>query len=246
MGIDIVGWRNCPLQKRLGQDEFLAKLKLKTYRQAAESLAPNKLDDLQIKIRITGRPDRTMTYRSICEELTEVFEGIPECDSCPISSGRKLGCYHYITYPLDKTFERLIFEFFIEQVQIKNSVCDQIYRDVIAKLPDDGSSWRFPPGEASSGSLTPPPETQRHRFDSHIDSDINSAQILTAIFDSLWDTSRIIAYAIFWDEFIQFTKMCGIGPENSRTLAEVLRLGQFFKLVAVGAIVEGGGVIIDP
>ncbi len=80
MGADIIGWRQCDLQRALGPEGFRGKMKLVAYRAAIErQLPPEAWEQAQITVDVTGRPPRDLRYRQIVDEGEEFLAGIPEC-----------------------------------------------------------------------------------------------------------------------------------------------------------------------
>jgi len=72
MGADIVGWYGCPLQEALGQGKFLLKLKLRSYRRAAEALLRSEgrnLRSVKVRVHLLGQGMREMTLDDIIAAL---------------------------------------------------------------------------------------------------------------------------------------------------------------------------------
>ena len=72
MGADIIGWgwRDCPLQRDLGEEGFLGKLKLRAYKAEVERrVPPERREQLAITVNIMNRPSRDLRYRDICDEV---------------------------------------------------------------------------------------------------------------------------------------------------------------------------------
>lgn len=242
MGIDIIAWKNCPLQEKLGPDEFLAKIKLVSYKRAAEETAPGRLENHKVRIRTTGQPDRILTYPALCTEIQEIVDAVPECAACFLSSGREFGSYHYISYPLDATFERLVFAYFVEQIPVENSICNQIYRDIISVLPREGLPWHTFRGDAVP-RLAELPAPLRQSFDSPQGDYFDSAQILEALFCSISDTAQLVAFGVFWGEFARYAD-ARVSRASSRTLVEALHLEHFFQQAVASALSRGCEILM--
>lgn len=98
MGADYVGLRGCTLQRSLGDQGFLGKLKLRAYKAAIEAQVPaEQRHVVKIQVQITGRETRELDYAGICRDLETFQAGSPECASCPLSAGKPVGCYRYVT-----------------------------------------------------------------------------------------------------------------------------------------------------
>jgi len=202
MGADFIGWRNCPLQAELGPQGFLGKLKLRAYKAVIEERVPqDRWETIEVVVRVTGRSDRQLRYGAICSELQAFEQGIPECATCPLAGGKPLGCYRYVTYPVDAITERLLFEFFVEGVKVPGSIADQLYRDVVSCV-DEESGWYGNRGE--DGALAKLDQPLEHVWASDgEDHHIDSARVMTAAFIPLDETALVVAYALFWVEFFQ-------------------------------------------
>lgn len=252
MGADFIGWRNCPLQQELGAEGFLGKLKLRAYKVVIEERVPaDRWSTIEVVVRVTGRPDRQLSYDTICSELAEHERGIPECARCPLSSGRPLGCYRYVTYPVDAITERLLFEFFTEGLEEPDSIADQLNRDIVSQV-DQQTGWYEHRGpEGTLAELQEPlaylwgDEDEVHRVD--------SAQVLAAMFVSLEDPPLVVAYARFWRDFFDFVeaRLAAATGEaqgaitNSRTLHELRGVASLLAAAVQGAMKEGWTIVVD-
>jgi hypothetical protein len=245
MGADFIGWRECPLQAELGQDGFLGKLKLRAYKAVIEERVPEEQrDGVQIVVRVTGRPDRELSYASICDEL-EVFDlGIPECAMCPLAGGKRIGCYRYVTYPVDAITERLVFEFFAATVEQRDSIADQLYRDIVS-LVDEQAGWYDNRGEEGRLAELDAPLVHSWEADDGKHA-VDSAQVLAALFIPLDQRVLVVAYARFWMELFQYLD-AEHGPEiaRSRTLSELRHVSELLTAALPGALEEGWTVVVD-
>jgi hypothetical protein len=205
MGADYIGWRDCPLQRELGRDGFLGKLKLRAYRSVVESrVPPEKRASLQIRVVVTGREPRDLVYADLLEELAAFEAGIAECATCPLArEGQPLDCYRYVTYPVDETFEQVVFEFFKSQLETPDSICRQIYDDLVCTLAP-GYGWYEPRG-SGHGTLAEREEPLVWSFrDANGEHAVDSAQILACLFISLHSPAMVVAYARFWGELLGY------------------------------------------
>jgi hypothetical protein len=246
MGIDVLAWRDCPLQSELGEEAFAQKLKLRKYKALADQLDPERRDALKITVTTQHGPNAeqrmSLSYRELASLVDEFSQGIPECAKCPLSGGERLGCYEYIEYPISESFETLVFAYFIEQVVLPDSACHQIYRDLIAGNPDAGAEWRENRGGVTS--LTQLPEPLHQRIGPPIDAEIDSAQVLSALFTSLDTAPSLVAYGLFWTQFGQYESSRS-EDGASGTLGEALRAGVLITRSALNSITEATRVLID-
>jgi hypothetical protein len=222
MGADFIGWRDCRLQAGLGPEGFLGKLKLRSYQDVIEERVPeDRWETVSVVVRVTGRPERQLTYGEICKEIEAFGQGIPECATCPLAGGKPLGCYRYVTYPVDAIAERLLFEFFVAGVEVPDSIADQLFRDIVSRV-DEEAGWYGSRGE--DGGLAELEEPLEHTWGSGPDEQrIDSAQMLAALFISLDDLALVVAYARFWLEFFQFVdrKLEGAGVKVDGDVLEI-------------------------
>ncbi|HEY4178071.1 MAG TPA: hypothetical protein VGM90_14590 [Kofleriaceae bacterium] len=202
MGADIIGWRECPLQRSLGQKGFLGKLKMRAYMAAVESQVPEgERENVAVTV-VVNDTERDLTYREIRAEAEQFQAGIPECASCPLSGGRQLGCYKFVKYPVDAGFEEVAFEMFCSQLTTKDSISDQLYRDIVSKQPLD-SAWHTRRGEGRGFARRPQPLT--HTWGGLFSKKkVDSAQLLASLFIPLSVPALIVGYARFWRELVQF------------------------------------------
>lgn len=252
MGADFIGWRNCPLQQQLGAEGFLGKLKLRAYKAVIEERVPqDRWGTVEVVVRVTGRPDRPLSYDTIRTELAELERGIPECAKCPLSSGRPLGCYRYVTYPIDAITERLLFEFFTEGLEEPDSIADQLHRDIVSQV-DQETGWYEHRGK--DGTLAELEEPLAHLWgDEDEVHRIDSAQVLAAMFVSLEDPALVVAYARFWLELFAFVdrRLAAATGEarteiaESRTLHELRSVASLLASAVPGAMKEGWTIVVD-
>ena len=248
MGADIIGWRSCPLQKELGPDGFLAKLKLRAYKSAVESqVPPEKREGVTIQVRINERDTKKLTYREIADGAEAFAKGIPECAACPISARQPLGCYHYINYPVDALAETLLFKFFTQPSQVaqEDSASDQIYQAVVSQVPSSGTGWHTQRG--ANGMLAELPVPLAHTWGGFLKKRrVDSAQLMQALFIKLEGPAQIAAYARFWNEFVDYANALQSSEvAASRTMAQIRALAKMMLLMTAVALTEGGAVLVD-
>jgi hypothetical protein len=203
MGADLIGWRNCELQQPLGESGFLQKLKMKSYLRVIEAQVPEGARENVAITVIVNDTQRELTYPEIREQAETFQRGIPACATCPLAGGEQLGCYHYVTYPVDARFEEVAFEFFTSQLATKDSISDQLYRDVDSKQPAAGTGWHTRRGP--QGSLARRPQPLTHSWGGLFSKKkSDSAQLLQSLFIPLKHPALVVGYARFWRELVAY------------------------------------------
>ena len=203
MGADLIGWRDCELQKPLGESGFLQKLKMKSYLRVIEAQVPEEARENVAVTVVVNDTQRELTYPQIREQAETFQRGIPACATCPLSGGEQLGCYHFVTYPIDARFEEVAFEFFTSQLATKDSISDQIYRDIVSKQPSSGTGWHTRRGP--QGSLARRSQPLTHSWGGLFSKKkVDSAQLLQSLFIPLKHAALIVGYARFWRELVEF------------------------------------------
>lgn len=243
MGIDFVGWKNCQLQEQLGEDGFLDAMKLAALRATAEQQFGPNLAGRVFKLPSAAGGARQLSYEQVVAELGDLAAAAPECADCLNSAGRKRGSYHYVSYPLDEPFERLLFAYFAEQVADRKSPCGQIYEAVIADLPRAGTPWHDLRGPTASPRLAELPEPLRHDSGTPGLGYLDSAQIMAALFRSVEDTGQLSAYSLFWSGFAEYGRRQQ-PPAQSKTLIETGGLEHLYQLAALDSMTTGGEVLV--
>lgn len=203
MGADLIGWRNCELQQPLGESGFLQKLKMKSYLRVIEAQVPPEARENVAVTVVVNDTQRELTYREIREQAETFQRGIPACATCPLAGGEQLGCYHYVTYPVDARFEEVAFEFFTSQLATKDSIADQLYRDIVSKQPASGTGWHTRRGP--QGALARRPQPLTHAWGGLFSKKkVDSAQLLQSLFIPLKHPALVVGYARFWRELVAF------------------------------------------
>lgn len=198
MGADYIGFRGCDLQRSLGVEGFLGKLKLRAYKGAIEAQVPeDQRATVQVQVQVTCRPPQALSYGGICQELDTFARGSAECPSCPVGGGAPVGCYRYVGYPVDAITEEVAFAFFCAGLDVPDSIADQLYRDVVSRVPQ-GSGWHTqrpgPLAELPSPFVYTSPGGRR----------VDSAQLLAAMFITLEHPALVVAYARFFHELLGY------------------------------------------
>lgn len=256
MGADYVGWRGCELQRELGPERFLGKLKLRAYRSVIEAQVPeDRRDAVRVRVEVAGRPPRDLAYADILGELGLFESGIADCASCPLGEGRPLGCYRYVTYPIDAAFERLLFEFFTTTVTEELSVAWQLYEDVVSTLPREAGAWHRLRGPRV-GSLAELVEPLRFEWiDARGAHSVDSAVLCEALFLSVSEPALAVAYARFWNELFEWLdarlarrmRSADELPDglDSRTLREIQHVSDLLNASVERAKTDGWQVLVD-
>lgn len=225
MGADYVAIRPCDLQRSLGPEGFLGKLKLRAYKEAIESrVPPEARDRVKLQVQVTGREPRALDYPTICREVAAFMAGSPECSACPLAGGRPLGCYRYVTYPVDAITEEMAFAYFCQRLDTPDSIPDQLYRDIVSRIDRD-NAWYTRRGEA--GGLAELAQPLRHTTPRgrHVDS----AQLMASMFVSLNHPALVVAYARFFWELLTYvheerSRLATLEPDGTvRLHVHVLR-----------------------
>jgi hypothetical protein len=145
--------------------------------------------------------------------------------------------------------ETQLFDYFVDEVPVAGSACNQIYRDIICDLPTSELTWHTRRGPQAGAALADLPEPLVHRFDVPIDGhrDLDSAQILAAMFRTLDTLAEVMAYGVLWNRFVEFVETQELSPEGrSSSLEEALGLGDFFKLASAHALAGDCSVLVFP
>ena len=242
MGIEFVFWKPCNLQDSLGYNGFLKAMKFASYKRTAERMASDRLESLTIRIR-DSRNSTSMTYPELTETVNHFGSLLPQCKSCLLSSGAENGCYYVLYYPLDEEFERLVFEFFLAEVSILGSICNQIYRDIIKTLPPTPSMWHECRGQDANPCLairSTPFEADVFQIDQ---GRLNSAEVLEALFRTVDTTPEIVVYSLFWQKFSLFAREKA-SVITSRTLEVAIGVARVYQLAGIQALDSECQVIV--
>jgi hypothetical protein len=245
VGADIIGWRGCQLQDFLSPDGFLGKLKLRAYKNAVESQVDrDKWDTIQINAwvdRGNGPETRTLTYQGICSELQEFESGIPDCAHCPLSGGgHPVGCYRYVTYPLDAAFEESVFAFFTSQLSQPDSIASQIYQDIVSQVPSKDTEFHNRRGEG--GDLAERPDVLTFEWSNEQGPHyVDSAMLMASLFITVEEPPVVVAYALFWTSFVNWLE----GQNGSQTIREVRSVAELFMNTFEKSLTEGWAVLVD-
>lgn len=256
MGVEYIGWRDCSLQRELGPEGFQAKLELRAYRSVIEARVPeDRRDAVRLRVEVPGGPVRDLGYDEIVRDLGGFEAGIPDCAACPLADGRPLGCYRHVTYPIDASFERLLFECFTSRVGDEGSAARSVYEGVIAARPRAPGPWHRLRGPGV-GSLTEMVEPLRHEWTDaagrHV---VDSATLCDALFTSASDPELVFQNARFWNELFAWLDVTiasdmeagepGPPALESRTLREIQHVSDLLNASVDRARSEGWRVLVE-
>ena len=247
MGVSYIGWRDCSLQRELGPEGFQGKLELRAYRSVIDDNVPKERRD-SVRLRVSAPSGtRDLGYDEIVAALDGFERGIPDCASCPLADGRPLGCYRHVTYPIDASFERLLFECFTSRVAVDGSAARQLRVAIIGDRPGREGPWHRLRG-AVAGALAELPEPI-------VGSVVDSAVVCDALFASVNDPELVFLHARFWNELFAWldTKLARSvrtgepGPPalESRTLREVHHVSELLNASVARARSEGWRVLVE-
>lgn len=242
-GVDLIGWRGCAKQKELGPGRFVQMVRSMG---TAVELLPNVPQQSQSEAAAVS-PDRKRQlgqYREIRETAALHAQGTPECEKCPISGGRPYGCYRFVHRPFDEVSERSIFEFFASDVATERSICEQLYKELVASAPASGTPWHTDRGPNGGHALLAQPLEHKWGFILSRKR-IDSAQVLSVLFFTQKRLGLIAAFARFWREFFQYARARGVQVAASSTLMELSEVQQFYQAVEELATTESNVAIIS-
>jgi hypothetical protein len=248
VGADLIGWRRCELQEGLGPAGFLGKLKMRAYQASIEAqVAPEGRETIKVQLivqRPEGPTERTLTYPEIRDEVGAFAAGIPACATCPIGGGAPLGCYRYVTYPIDAESERALFDLFAAEVGTEGSIAQRFHREVLAKVPASSTGWHTRRGpSARQGALAELDEPLAHTWGGLFSRKrLDSAQILVAILNPQPGASALVLHAELHSRLRHFAAERGLG---GRALGELTSLDAFYRTLADGAAQHGWSIVVD-
>ena len=152
-----------------------------------------------------------------------------------------------MVYPVDAAFERLVFEFFVSQVETRDSICDQLYRDIVSRVPTAGTGWHDRRGDdARTGALAQLAQPLVHKWGGFLAKKrIDSAQILQSLFINLDRPALVVGYSRFWGELLAFAATRGVTTADSPALAAVIRFRTMLLAAAAHSITDGWTVFAD-
>jgi len=57
-----------------------------------------------------------------------------------------VGCHRQVGYPVDRVFERKVFELFCRQLQTSSSTARRLCREGMSRVPRSGTAWHLQRG----------------------------------------------------------------------------------------------------
>jgi hypothetical protein len=225
MGASFVGIRHCPLQRKLGNGPFVERVKLVMLKRAAdETIEDAKTrEGTLIRVRSETQPARTMTYAELARSVEDLENGIPECASCPLSGGEALGCYAFVSYPIDADFERLLFQFVVDGLSVPDSVGARFYHEIITRFEGPPTAWATRRG-TEQGCLAARAEPFRHTWnEAGEERALSSADLLDGIFNRYDDAEDV---ALQCEVLVSLERSAGsaISEGTTEELRDVARI----------------------
>jgi hypothetical protein len=245
--------RPCPLYKTLGVDRFIEQVKSAAFRQGLEAhrdrlqdASGRRLEDLPVSVSSLGEVTRTTSVSEL-EAAAASFpkNGIPECVPCPLSGGHGLGCYRYVRYPVDETFERELFAYLLamlgRDVAGYVAASDAAGRDLTAGrlvyemvMTEIGDETPFRTARGPRGTLAMLEAPLTALLDDG--TRISSATLLQAAFHPIDSGLTLQLYAMFYRDFYRWLESRGVDATTSATLAEVRHAADL--LIAAARMVQ--------
>ena len=74
---------------------------------------------------------------------------------------------------------------------------------------------------------------------------VDSAQILQCLFVAPVDPALVLCYAALWRSLVAFADEVGVGPGDSRTIAEIRPMAPSLDAVATRVLAEGATILVD-
>jgi hypothetical protein len=244
MGADYIVIRSCALQSRLGAERFAQTVKqraqllaIESRRAEIEQRVGRPLEELRISFGGRGEPKAELTLAEL-RERAHLLDDTGECARCPVSGGRVLGCYRYVTYPLSGQVERHFFDYFVDALASGHpsylvghdregrgySAAALVHRLVVSDAAPGGTLWHVQRGSATEGALCELAEPLRVRLGSG--AELDSAQVLGAAFAPAIDAAPALTlYAHLFAGFADYLERHGIDAESTHGLRELRDLG---------------------
>lgn len=222
--VDIVGWRDCALQRSLGEAYFVSKLFRVRWLRAVDERVPadaRTTMELATIDAVNLGCTRQLGYEEVRRQVAHLRSATDECARCPLSRGQPIGCHQVLTYPVDAFFEELAFAFFCSQLDTRSSISDQIYRDLVSRLGRD-TAWHH--GRGPRGERARRPEPAIHTWGECGQHQVDSAQLLAALFAPMPSIAVIIGFARFWRELVSFAD-ARLGEEMARRGVSLVKRG---------------------
>ena len=202
MGLDVVGWRDCSLQRELQFETFMQRLKLRAYKKSVEDNFPAEARQAA-KVHVSINDEQqALSYAEICEQLNSFERGIPECTDCPLSGGAPVGCYRYVSYPIDAAFEEMIFSYFYDTLPINESPAQYLLDESVQVEMRYSDTPYHARGQ---GALAERDEPLSATFATTGDDlVIDSAHLLTCLFALADENPSVSTLSEFFDGFFRW------------------------------------------
>ncbi|MBK8258007.1 MAG: hypothetical protein IPK82_35745 [Polyangiaceae bacterium] len=168
-----------------------------------------------------------MSYSAMVEVLGAFPQGISECASCPVSGGRPIGCYAYVSYPIDEAAETCVFKVVLDGLSIPGSPGSRFYHDTVNRIQRT-SDWVERRG-AVPGSLCTLAEPLTYAWvENGEERLLNSADLLAALFVSLESPHDLDTLSAL---LLEVSKRALSEGTPTGTLAELVEMGTLVALL---------------
>lgn len=220
---------------------------MRGYRAAIEAQVPpaqRAAVTIQVVVsRPEGPVQRALSFDEIREAAEIIERGIPDCETCPLSGGRPVGCYRYVSYPVDAVTEQTVFALFEAEVGQRGSVCERAYEARLARMPRKGTGWHERRGlDANAGSLAELPAPLVHTWGGLFAKKyVDTAQILAVLVAPPQEPAFLALHAELHARIASFASERNV---SSRGLSELSQLAEFYEVIATRSR-EGYRILVD-
>jgi|GEM_PF-2424301 len=249
MAAEFIAWKGCPLQRELGPDGFVSRLKLLQMKRVVDAQIddPEERDNVTVQAQGADGAVHELDYVDIAAATGTIEAGIPDCSECMLSHQLPVGCHRGVSYPIDAPVETLLFDFFTTTVVSPESTAFELWRDVVQHQPT-GSAWHTMRGSDGHG-LAELPEPLS--VDLHLPGDqhvrVDSAMLLSSLFLTSEGNAQVVAYHKWWTQLLNFSERPGRWDalESSRTWAEILEVRRLYLRAFIFGMHEPVGLLIN-
>jgi len=154
LGIDVISWFGGSLQSQMGEEGWLELMKLRAYKAAAEEAAPDDPGRVVLEIPRRDGTSASVPHGDLVAALDSAAREAGDCAPCFEEDSP---CHRFISFPIDEMAERILFNYFLRELETPDSPGDQIYRDFIESSASVGPSWeKRGAGDASTLASSEP------------------------------------------------------------------------------------------
>lgn len=238
--VDLVGWRSCTKQRELGPKRFAITLKKLAHQATGGRSLPPPSSSVGASIALTPEQRRRQQANQELRQAAVSFEqGTPECPTCPISDGKAYGCYVAIECPIDAVAEVALFRYFTAQLDDERSAGFGIHRDLVAKVPSQGTPWHTDRGPTGDLAELETPLVKEWGF-LLWKKRVDSAQLLGSLFFNQKRIGLISTFAVFWEGFVKEARATTTDFDGSPSLVQLEALSHFYERVLQEASTTDG------